>query len=146
MRTCSKCRKSIDNRAARCPHCGEPVPGALGMFQTAVVLVSSGGADLVFHSVNEVPVNLRNKLLRSTNGENSATILIADRRGRREVAKAIHALPGSAQERLVRSWLGNQPRIARPRRAAGRRRAVILAVIALLAMAAMVTAFLRHWL
>jgi hypothetical protein len=145
MKTCSKCRKRIDHRAARCPHCGEPVPGAPGLFQTAVVLVSSGGADLVFRSVNEVPVNLRNKLLRSTNGENSATILIADRRGRREVAKAIQALPGSAQERLVRSWLGNQPRIARPRRAA-KRRAAILAVLALLAVAAVVTAILRHWL
>jgi hypothetical protein len=61
------------------------------------------------------------------------------------VAKAIQALPGSAQERLVRSWLGNQPRIARPRRAA-KRRAAILAVLALLAVAAVVTAILRHWL
>ena len=143
MKTCSKCRKNFDGQSARCPHCGEPNTGSSGLFQTSTVLISSGGADLVYGSVNEVPVPLRNKLLKSTNGQNSATILIADRRGREEVAKAVHALPGSAQKRLMRSWLGIPPSIV-PFRVASGRRAAILAVMALLAVAAIVAAFL-HW-
>jgi hypothetical protein len=144
MKTCNQCRKSFDPQLAACPHCGAPHTGSSGLFQTSTVLISSGGADLVYGSVDEVPVPLRNKLLKSTNGQNSATILIADRRGRQEVAKAVHALPGSAQKRLKRSWLGTPPAIAPSRLAAGRRRAV-LAAMALVAVAAIVAAFLRYW-
>jgi len=82
--------------------------------------------------------------LKSTNGQNSATILIADRRGRREVAKAVHALPGSAQKRLLRSWLGTPPAVAHSRLAASRRRA-IMAAMALPFAAALVAAFLHYW-
>src|ERR1035438_161290 len=103
MTSCAKCRKNFDSQQAKCPHCGEPNPGSSGLFQTSSVLISSGGADLVYRSVDEVPAPLRNKLLKSTNGQNSATILIADRRGRKEVAKAVRALPGSSQKRLVHS-------------------------------------------
>jgi hypothetical protein len=60
------------------------------------------------------------------------------------VAKAVHTLPGSAQKRLMRSWLGDAPAMAPFRLAAVRRRA-ILAAMALLAVAAMVAAFLRYW-
>jgi hypothetical protein len=44
--------------------------------------------------VEEVPDALKRELLRSTNGLNSATIVIADRQGRKEIAKAIRNLPG----------------------------------------------------
>ena len=36
---------------------------------------------------------LRTRLLKSTNGANSATILIADRRGRKEISRAMRKLP-----------------------------------------------------
>jgi len=144
MKSCSKCRKIIDDRVARCPHCGHLNAAAPRLFQTSTVLISSGGADMVFRSVDEVPASLRNKLLKSTNGHNSATILIADRRGRREVAKAVHTLPGSAQRRLLRSWMESTPGVGRAR-LAGRRRGLIRALMALLAVAALAAAFLRHW-
>lgn len=51
----------------------------------------------VYHSVSEVPVALRQKLEISTRGMNSATILIADRRGREEL---IRALKGEANDLL----------------------------------------------
>jgi hypothetical protein len=38
--------------------------------------------------------------MESTNGRNSATILIADRRGRQEIAKLVRKLPGAAQRRF----------------------------------------------
>jgi hypothetical protein len=144
MKTCSKCRKSFDPQQAKCPHCGTAVTGSSGLFQTSSVLISSGGADLVYRSVDEVPVALRNKLLKSTNGQNSATILIADRRGRQEVAKAVRALPGSAQKRLVHSLLGNQTANARAWLLAARRRA-IFAVLLLLTAAVIVFLFVHHW-
>ncbi|HEX3880063.1 MAG TPA: hypothetical protein VHW24_23945 [Bryobacteraceae bacterium] len=92
----------------RCPHCGEPNPETSGVAQTSIVLISAGNEDLVFRSVDEVPSRLRTKLLRSTNGSNSATILIADRRGRKQVAKALRALPAPAQRRLLHNVLGRQ--------------------------------------
>jgi hypothetical protein len=46
--------------------------------------------------VDEVPEALKRQLLRSTNGLNSATIVIADRQGRKEIAKAIRSLPAPA--------------------------------------------------
>jgi hypothetical protein len=69
--------------------------------QTSIVVISAGGEDLVYRTVDEVPSRLRSKLLRSTNGSNSATILIADRRGRKQVTKALRALPGPAQRRFM---------------------------------------------
>jgi predicted amidophosphoribosyltransferase len=96
---CKRCRKSFGANEALCPHCGEPKPESTGLFQTSTVLISAGGADLVYRSVDEVPARLRTQLLKSTNGANSATILIADQRGRKEIAKAMRKLPGPAQRR-----------------------------------------------
>jgi hypothetical protein len=103
--TCRRCRKSVTSNATRCPHCGETNPGASGLFQTSTVLISADGADLVYRSVDEVPAGLRTRLLKSTNGNNSATILIADRRGRKEIARAMRKLPGPSQRRLVHTAL-----------------------------------------
>src|ERR1700684_3456987 len=105
--TCARCRKKIADEAARCPYCGEANRVGSGVIQTFIVLISSGGSERIYRTLEEVPVRLRNKLLRSTNGANSATILIADRRGRKEVAKAMRTLPGPTRRRLIRSALGS---------------------------------------
>jgi len=91
--TCKRCRKRFDRAAAKCPNCGQPRPEATsGVFQTSTVLISSQGADMVYRSVEEIPAPLRSKLLQSTNNPNSRTILIADRRGRKEIAHAMRQL------------------------------------------------------
>jgi hypothetical protein len=108
--TCTRCRKNIAQSAARCPYCGEANPNASGLFQTSTVLISADGADLIYRSVDEVPAGLRTRLLKCTNGNNSATILIADRRGRKEIARAMRKLPGPAQRRLVHTALSAVPR------------------------------------
>ncbi|HUA59560.1 MAG TPA: hypothetical protein VML19_12445 [Verrucomicrobiae bacterium] len=102
---CPRCQKKIARDAARCPHCGEANPQGSGLFQTSTVLISADGAEMVYRSVDEVPAGLRTRLLKSTNGNNSATILIADRRGRKEIARAMRKLPGPAQRRGVHSAL-----------------------------------------
>ena len=75
----------------------------MGVLKTSTILISADDAEGVFRSVEELPEPLRKKLLRSTNSVNSRTILIADRRGRQEIARALRKLPGAAQQRLKNS-------------------------------------------
>src|ERR1700704_6505235 len=129
MMTCSRCRKNFEPAAARCPHCGELNAESSGLFQTSTVLISTGRADLVYRSVDEVPARLRTKLLRSTNGSNSATILIADRRGRKEISKAMRTLPGPAQRRLMHSILGAEAAGALSWLTPARKRAIMAVIV-----------------
>jgi hypothetical protein len=130
--TCGRCGKEFDEAEARCPHCGERKAGGSGLFQTSTVLISAGGADLVYRSVEEIPSGLRTRLLKSTSGGNSGTILIADRRGRKEIAKA-GKLPGVEKGSSLAEWLTR-----------GRKRG-IAAALALLALALVAWAFAHHW-
>jgi len=66
-----------------------------GMLKTSTILISADDTESVYHSVRDVPEPLRKKLLRSTNGVNSRTILIADRRGEQQIARALKNLPGA---------------------------------------------------
>jgi hypothetical protein len=75
--------------------------GASGVFQTSTVMIAAAGAEMVYRSMEEVPRPLRTKLLKSTNSPNAATILIADRRGRQEIARVMRSL-GNSQGRLAR--------------------------------------------
>lgn len=142
---CKRCRKTYAAGQTRCPHCGEATSDSSGLFQTSTVMISAGGADLVYRSVEEVPARLRTRLLKSTNGANSATILIADQRGRKEIAKAMRNLPGPAQRRLMHSFLSaesstNPPGWLTP----GRRRALV-GVIAVLTLSAIAVVFTHRW-
>ena len=145
MMTCARCKKSFEPESAQCPHCGEPNPEYSGLFQTSTVLISTDGADMVYRSVEEVPASLRTRLLRSTNGANSATILIADQRGRKEIAKAMRNLPGPAQRRLMHSILGAEAAASALSWLTPARRRAILAVVLVLALAAIAFVFTRHW-
>jgi len=71
--------------------------------KTSTIFVSTGGRVQVFRSLEEVPGTLRKKLLESTTGLNSATILIADRRGREEIARALRGETTGIQARFVES-------------------------------------------
>jgi hypothetical protein len=137
---CKRCRKSYGEDEPRCPHCGEANPESNGVYQTSTVMISSGGHDLVYRSVEEVPSRLRTKLLKFTNGRNSATILIADRRGRREVAKAMRNLPGPASRRLAGGGAPERVGWLSPRR----KKALVMAIVLLL-MAVTSAVLLRQY-
>ncbi len=92
--------------------------------------------------MEEVPPQLRSRLLKTTNGANSATILIADRRGRKEIARAMRKLPASTQRRLRRSMQGPQSKL---RRLAPRRRALLLVFSVMALMAAIAIVFSHRW-
>ena len=145
MISCKKCRKRFEDEASRCPHCGEPNPQASGTFHTSSVLISAGGSDMVYRSVDEVPARLRSKLLKSTNGANSATILIADRRGRKEITKAMRKLPGPAQRRLMQSVLGAEASTTVLEWLTPARKRAILAATLLAVLTLIGFVFTHHW-
>lgn len=71
--------------------------------KTSTIFIAKGGKTQVFRSVSEMPARLRKELEESTNSFNSATILIADRRGREEIVRALNGLPSSLRTRLASS-------------------------------------------
>jgi predicted amidophosphoribosyltransferase len=138
---CRRCRKKFEEFETRCPHCGETNDHAAGMFQTSSVLISTSGTERVYRSVDEVPAALRTRLLKSTNGANSATILIADVRGRREIAKAMRNLPGPAQRRWMQAITGTEASSSSMGWLTPSRRRAILAVVTLLTTATIALLF-----
>ncbi len=76
--------------------------------KTSTIFIAKGGRTQVFHSMSEVPSQLRKELDQSTNSFNSATILIADRRGREEIVRALNGLPSGLRNRLASS-LSDRP-------------------------------------
>jgi hypothetical protein len=71
--------------------------------KTSTIFISKGDRTRVYHSVGEIPQGLRKELEASTNGFNSATILIADRRGREEVRRALKGMPSALRSRFAPS-------------------------------------------
>jgi hypothetical protein len=61
--------------------------------KTSTIFVSVGDRTHVYRSLGDVPPPLRKKLEQSTTGINAATILIADKKGREEIVRAIRGLP-----------------------------------------------------
>lgn len=81
--------------------------------KSSTIFISVGNSTNVYRSMDEVPAPLRKKLQESTNGLNAATILIADRRGREEIVRAIQGLPDGVKSRLASSLGGKAPAPAR---------------------------------
>jgi hypothetical protein len=141
--TCPQCRKIFAASAAACPHCGAKNRSASGVFQTSTVLISTDRADRVYRSVDEVPLRLRNRLLKTTSSANSATILIADRKGRKEIDKAMRKLPANSQRRMVHSMLSGEPSVDPLGWLTPALRKWIAAAIALLAVLVTLAVFLH---
>ncbi len=68
--------------------------------KSSTIFIASGDRTRVYHSLSDVPPVLRRRLEQSTRGVHSATILIADRRGREEL---VRALKGNARRRAPQS-------------------------------------------
>ncbi|HWQ53922.1 MAG TPA: hypothetical protein VN442_09565 [Bryobacteraceae bacterium] len=130
--TCRRCKAAYDaQRNKSCPQCGEPQPRPRPAFlKTSTILISTGARRHMYRSLEDVPPPLRSKLLQSTNGSNSATILIADRRGREEIARAVRRLPG----KLRAAAQDTGAPVPSPRAAMRRTAGIILALLSALSM------------
>ena len=71
--------------------------------KTSTIFISVGSRTKVYRSVDEVPPKLRRKLQETTTGLNAATILIADRKGREEIVRALQGLPSGLRPRTGRA-------------------------------------------
>lgn len=80
--------------------------------KSSTIFIATHEETRVFRSVREVPPELRKRLEETTSGANSATILIADKRGREELVRALQGLPSEVQSRLANTLRANQKRQA----------------------------------
>jgi hypothetical protein len=71
--------------------------------RSSTIVIATAQETHVYRSVEDVPPPLRQKLATYTRGMNSATILIADKRGREELVRALQGRPSEVQCRLVES-------------------------------------------
>jgi hypothetical protein len=69
--------------------------------KTSAVYISQGERLEIYRSLDDVPADLRERLIRTANSSNSATILIADRGGREEISRAMKGLPSRLQSRRL---------------------------------------------
>jgi len=81
--------------------------------KSSTIFISVGNKTEVYRSVADVPPSLRKKLEQSTNGINSATILIADRKGKEEIVRAIRGLPSNLRSKLSTSLREDAARAVR---------------------------------
>jgi len=84
--------------------------------RSSTIFIATGEETRVYRSVDDVPPPLRRKLTECTRGMNSATILIADKRGREELVRALQGRPSEVQCRLVDSIRSRQPDAAEPQK------------------------------
>src|SRR2546421_8294202 len=69
--------------------------------RSSTIFIATGNATHVYRSMADVPPPLRRKLQSSTKGMNSATILIADKRGREELVRALQGQPSEVWSLLT---------------------------------------------
>ena len=81
--------------------------------KSSTIFISVGNKTEVYRSVADVPPSLRKQLEQSTNGINSATILIADRKGKEEIVRAIRGLPSNLRSKLSTTMREEAPRAER---------------------------------
>jgi len=86
-----------------CPYCGKQVTS--GVVKSSTILISAAGTEGVYHSVDDVPDPLRDELMRTTGSLNSATIIIADQRGRAEIAKVLDSLQKEPPSSAIPSYV-----------------------------------------
>lgn len=69
--------------------------------KSSTIFIATSSATRVYRSLGEVPPHLLAKLQTSVSGTNSATIIIADRRGREELVRALQGQRSHVQSRLA---------------------------------------------
>ena len=69
--------------------------------KSSTIFIATGSDTRVYHSTSDIPAPLRRKLEETTHSVNSATILIADKRGKEELVRALQGEESNVQCRLA---------------------------------------------
>lgn len=69
--------------------------------KSSTIFIATDSDTRVYHSVSDIPAGLRRKLEETTQSQNSATILIADKRGKEELVRALQGEQSSVHCRLA---------------------------------------------
>jgi hypothetical protein len=77
--------------------------------RSSTIFIATGRETRVYRSVEDVPPELRQKLVSCTRGINSATILIADKHGREELVRTLQGRPSDVECRLLESLRSGRP-------------------------------------
>lgn len=75
-------------------------PGQVPTFRCSTIFVAEGGETHIYRSFSEMPTQMRRRISARTRGGASATIFIANRGGREELAKRLRGMPSRVQTRL----------------------------------------------
>ena len=82
--------------------------------RTFTIMVYNSNGTHWFRSKDELPAALREKLEETLQSSNSATILLADRNGREELAKALRGTPSALSSRYSPKPLPPGPILEQP--------------------------------
>ena len=82
--------------------------------KSSTIFIATEAGTSVYRSMKEIPAPVRRKLQQSMQGMHSATILIADKRGRQELIRALQGQPSSVQCRLLETQRNQQPKAPPP--------------------------------
>jgi hypothetical protein len=84
--------------------------------KSSTIFISAEGETKVYRSVEDVPEHLRKRLVESTHGVNAASILIADKRGREELVRALQGRPSDLQCRVVETLRSRKAEASAPKK------------------------------
>ncbi len=87
-----------------------------GSVRTSSILIALEGETRAYRTLDELPEELRLKLLESTSGPDAATILITDRAGSREVLRALQGKPSRLDSLRMLSLAGAARTPEKPKR------------------------------
>ncbi len=76
--------------------------------KTSTIFVAEGSGTKIFRSLEEMPADTRRRMEKCMSGTHAATILIADRRGRDEIARAMEGLPSDFQSKVAEKVSGRR--------------------------------------
>jgi len=71
--------------------------------RVSTIVVGESDRTRVFHSLEEMPAELRKRLQKVVSSESSATLLIADERGRQEIMHKLEGGDSPLDSRLIES-------------------------------------------
>jgi hypothetical protein len=80
--------------------------------RVSTIVVGEKDRTRIFHSLDEIPPELRRKMESSMTGDSAATLLIADERGREEIMAKLNGGESVLESRLIESIIRQRRALA----------------------------------